>query len=833
MRRLTLFDDGAVAMSLGLRFAAVSAVSALLLAGNAQAIGLTYVDADDGINGPTNLSPLSAIRLTEPPLSNDGLWNYRSDGGVVGAGGFFKSVYEASGGTTTEDVPEITQTVSSLTPNTSYDVYVAYWQGAQASHNWNVRAGFTSGNLTLFNTLGPSDTFPSAVAGTKALHFDCDAAPLNPVNQQPLFNEAGRMLLLAKIGTTTSSGSGQMPVLIDDLPTLGTGGPSDNRSWFEGVAYVPAGTDVFIAPGDLNFNGGIDPADAHIFLTNLHTDVSSMTVLETYRLGDLDGDLMIAHGDFVAFKEIYNAAIGAGAFEAIAAGVPEPTSLLLVLVCLGILGIAKLRTKVRPSYAYCKVNTMSSVNKLLIACIVCGVLPGIAHAVPVTGWIGVNSQDGSPTAKQLSGLDTNSPVIGEGLDNSVTTGAGQVALYADINGVLDGAADVALASGQKVVLSGSVLLEGIINSQEQFRWGLFYDGAAPFDGFGWLGYSGHNSAVTTAGAPNGGALRAKVAGNTELFAANGSAVNLQNARDGDAFASGEYDFTMAVSRFDDEVFIDASLTNDSGWSQVWSNVATTDPNQVTYNFNRVGFLSGNTMSPDRVTFSNIDISLVAVEALTLQVTTAGPTAGNVRIRNESGVSFDIDYYEISSAAGSLNLAGWNSLDDQESGDPETQGWDQAGGSDANLLSEVNLQSMTTVSPGASLNLGQAFTANATQDLRFFFGLPDGSLARGIVEYVEGGLTGDYNGNGVVDAADYTLWRDTFGQSGAGLAADGDGDNQIDAGDYTVWKTNFGESAGSGALSAAAVPEPATAFLLVMSSSAAGLSFLCRTQRRLL
>ena len=110
---------------------------------------------------------------------------------------------------------------------------------------------------------------------------------------------------------------------------------------------------------------------------------------------------------------------------------------------------------------------MNLTRKLLVACIVFSVLPKLAYAVPVTGWIGVNSQNGTPTTKQLAGLDTNAPVIGDGLDNSATTGAGQVALYADINGVLDGAADIALASGQKVVLTGSVLLEGIVNAQEQ------------------------------------------------------------------------------------------------------------------------------------------------------------------------------------------------------------------------------------------------------------------------------------------------------------------------------------------------------------------------------
>ena len=63
-----------------------------------------------------------------------------------------------------------------------------------------------------------------------------------------------------------------------------------------------------------------------------------------------------------------------------------------------------------------------------------------------------------------------------------------------------------------------------------------------------------------------------------------------------------------------------------------------------------------------------------------------------------------------------------------------------------------------------------------------------------------GPTGDYNVNGVVDAADYTVWRNTLGQDvAAGTGADGDQSGKIDAGDYTFWKTNFGNNVpGSGA-----------------------------------
>jgi hypothetical protein len=41
------------------------------------------------------------------------------------------------------------------------------------------------------------------------------------------------------------------------------------------------------------------------------------------------------------------------------------------------------------------------------------------------------------------------------------------------------------------------------------------------------------------------------------------------------------------------------------------------------------------------------------------------------------------------------------------------------------------------------------------------------------------LPGDYNHNGVVDTANYTVWRDSLGQTGAGLAADGNGNGVIE------------------------------------------------------
>lgn len=82
--------------------------------------------------------------------------------------------------------------------------------------------------------------------------------------------------------------------------------------------------------------------------------------------------------------------------------------------------------------------------------------------------------------------------------------------------------------------------------------------------------------------------------------------------------------------------------------------------------------------------------------------------------------------------------------------------------------------------------------------------------------------GDYNQDGVVDAADYTVWRNTLGTTGLdrGTAADGNGDGQVTVEDYDVWRSHFGEMAPLSLGQATAVPEPASAALLLVVCLAA-------------
>lgn len=76
------------------------------------------------------------------------------------------------------------------------------------------------------------------------------------------------------------------------------------------------------------------------------------------------------------------------------------------------------------------------------------------------------------------------------------------------------------------------------------------------------------------------------------------------------------------------------------------------------------------------------------------------------------------------------------------------------------------------------------------------------------------IAGDYNGDGAVNAADYTVWRDALGQPvSRGLGADGDGDGQVTASDLEVWRTNFGATVASFD-PAETTPEPSAAITAV-------------------
>jgi hypothetical protein len=87
-----------------------------------------------------------------------------------------------------------------------------------------------------------------------------------------------------------------------------------------------------------------------------------------------------------------------------------------------------------------------------------------------------------------------------------------------------------------------------------------------------------------------------------------------------------------------------------------------------------------------------------------------------------------------------------------------------------------------------------------------------------------GTSGDYNDDGVVNAADYVMWRKLNGTST--VMPNDPNPVPIDNDQYVTWRGNFGGSDG-GAGQDSAVPEPNAVLLFAMCGSL----LIGRTRRR--
>lgn len=199
--------------------------------------------------------------------------------------------------------------------------------------------------------------------------------------------------------------------------------------------------------------------------------------------------------------------------------------------------------------------------------------------------------------------------------------------------------------------------------------------------------------------------------------------------------------------------------------------------------------------------------------------------GEVRLINQTGMYLPIDFYQVTSAGNALNLAGWNSLGDGAAnpgthssaefpiGSGVGDGWEEMFNLHAGLVAEAYFEASSTLDSGQFVSLGNLF-AGPEKDLAFRYRLANGEIVDGVVEYL--GLPGDFNDDGVVNAADYVVWRDNLNGS-ANLPNDPTQGTVTD-GDYGVWKSNFGHEsvADSGSGNSASIPEPQSIGLLVIA-----------------
>jgi hypothetical protein len=201
---------------------------------------------------------------------------------------------------------------------------------------------------------------------------------------------------------------------------------------------------------------------------------------------------------------------------------------------------------------------------------------------------------------------------------------------------------------------------------------------------------------------------------------------------------------------------------------------------------------------------------------------------------------DADYY-------SFNVSGTAKLTAVLTPQGGTFDQGQQGGSAPTTFNAVNRNNLTltlfgpdgttqlAIVNGAAAGLAETLSGFSLATAGQYFVRVTGSTADAVQLYdlklsvVSGALQGDFNHDGVVDAADYTVWRDELGKTGSGMAADANGDNAVTAADYAIWASNFGQTAsGSGSASVSStVPEPSTAMLAVVPCAL----FFVRLRRR--
>jgi hypothetical protein len=742
--------------------------------------GLIYVDADHdsaGGGANANISSLSAFNTIANGV--DDLWGIRTPNGAEGPSG--QHLWESSGIPGGEDSLEISQKITGLTPGASYDFYAVYWSAI--GQNWTIRTGMAPGVLTLYDRAGTTD---GAAAGVLAYTAHWTTAPT--VGGTPTFALADTRMLLGKAGTATANSAGQATVYFDDLP--GTG--SNNRTWFDGVAYIAAGT-ALPAFGDLNGVGGITLADYQILRDNLLTDLTTTDIAAAYRLGDMTADLDVDYVDFIAFRTAYDAVHGVGSLSAAIAQAPEPSGALLGLLAGGLsLSAMKVRARRaarRPRFSRVQISsrrrTPAVAGSMAVGLAI--LLAATAQAVDVTGW-------GLETG-QTNGLLTEG-AAGSFSIESVTGNASPRALLSSPFDFAD--------AGDALRLTGTVTFANTLGNQ-QFRFGLFDNNGhatgtlsggvwTDADPGGWLGY---RAEIGNGG--GGDFLKGRDPTSTGNYITNTGPYNLAYFGTPDSAAGNTpYDFELTLRRIDatsvsaEYVFRGGAISR-SGFAVDVAGASTVMPS-----INAIGFLTnGNTGASQ---FSNVKVE--APKDLRLQV---DPIDGQVRIVNQETIGFDVNYYEIRSTSGALNPTQWSSID----GDvpiSETS-WEKAGGSNDVVLAETNLFGVQSFAPGppfSSASLGNAFDVGGAQDLEFFYSVGSPST-----------LAGDFDADGDVDGRDFLVWQ--RGGSPVPLSAS-------DLADVT---TNFGGAATmtftlkrgvviyeSFALAAAqSAPEPATMALV--------------------
>ena len=537
---------------------------------------------------------------------------------------------------------------------------------------------------------------------------------------------------------------------------------SDGTTQTVAVAYTGGAQYRF---GDLNFdrNAALTVLDWNAFKLGHGFDFSTVvSAAESYAKGDLDGDFDHDLRDFQLFKTAYDAASGAGAFAAMLASVPEPSTALLFG------GLALLFPFARPIRRCGTFLVLAGLTLALMsnqASQAQTMLPGLLGN-DLTNPDDLGPADAMATAGAMSPAAETPP---NSLDNNVNTKW----LSFDPNGTF---LDIRFnAGGRAAVNSYTLTSANDAPERDPYTWTL----------------SGSNDGM------------------------NFTPVDTRTAfAFGARFETWQFSFTNTqpfnIYRFDFQTELGAGGpdpgTPDSiqlAEVEFFGEVA--EPLLLTLQVNR---------ETGAVTIANTVDAPISFDAYSIRSAagalnrdawwgtgaTGGPNGGtSIHDQNLDGIGFP---------------------DSPGTG----AGWEESPGSTNNELREYYLGpggvGISTLNAAQSITMNNTFQSGGTEDLVFEYS-SFGSIVQGLVEYVgtSGPLPGDFAGDGAVEGADLSLLLGNWGADIATVPASWDGDPPtapfVDGDDLSRLLGNWGRTSGGGA-SVAAVPEPASWMLALVA-----------------
>lgn len=229
---------------------------------------------------------------------------------------------------------------------------------------------------------------------------------------------------------------------------------------------------------------------------------------------------------------------------------------------------------------------------------------GVTHVTgaPIANWKELNP---NAAVVPITGADTGSPTFGDG----VTANSSQQAWIAAHFGQVGAPVTVTLAVGESLTVSGSVVLTGGTNNNNQFRFGIF-DDTGKFDlddpnnwTGGWLHSSGS--------AASSDLYLGRTAGPFISTAGNAVDQNSMKTRTGtfDGDSIEPFVFMMTITR-DSETTVDIVSRFAGGDGNLDEEVQLDDVATSLFTYTTHGWLFGGTSGVEQASFSGVQYEVI-------------------------------------------------------------------------------------------------------------------------------------------------------------------------------------------------------------------------------